>query len=180
MTHKLKIFRNNLLIIIFLSAISVSFSGCGVYSFSPASINPDIKTIAVPLYADLTGMGPANLSRRFTEKTRDYYQRNTKLSVVTQNPDLQLDCSVVGYQFTPVAPTSSGGTEQAAQTRLTVTVEVTFTNNKTPDESFEKTQFSAYGDFAASVQQSTAEAQLIEEISDQIILKIFNQTVANW
>jgi hypothetical protein len=163
---------------LFYLLLSIGLYSCGAYSFSPASINPDIKTIAVPLFGDRTGTGPANLSRRFTEKTRDYYQRNTKLSVVNTNGDLQLECYIVNYTFSPAAPTAA--TESASQMRLNITVEATYTNNKNPDENFEKKQFAFFADFPSDRQQSAEEPRLIEEISDQIILQMFNQTVANW
>lgn len=169
--------KTNILLnfVVFFSLLGLY--GCGAYSFSPASINPDIKTISVPLFGDRVGSTPPNLTRRFTEKTRDYYQSNTKLGVVNTVGDLQLDCSVISYQFSPIAPTAN---EVASKMRLTVVLEVSYTNTKNPDESFEKKSFSAFADFPSDRQQTTEEPRLIEEISDQIILQLFNQTVANW
>ena len=85
--------------------------------------------------------------------------------------------TVVGYDVRATAITAS---EQAAQNRLTVSVKVSFTNRKYPEESFPEKSFSAYADFDATQTLDAVEATLCEEIVEKLCEDIFNGTVANW
>lgn len=160
--------------------------GCGVYSFTGANISPDIKTISIQKFNDEIGNGPPNLSQLFTEKIRDYYQQNTSLSIVQNEGELQLEGSIVGYNLTPMAPRASGSqnfedTDIAALQRLTITVKVTYINTTDDSFDFDSKNFSFYADYDPEKQDfNSIEAELVEEIYDQIVLDIFNATVANW
>ena len=69
--------------------------------------------------------------------------------------------------------------EVAAQNRLTVTVKISYTNRKYPEEDFEKS-FSAFGDYDSTQSLDAVEASLCEEIVKQLCEDILNATVANW
>lgn len=153
-----------------------TLSGCKWYSFTGASISPDIKTISISNFLDRSGLGPPTLSQNFTEKLRDYYQRNTSLAQVKSNGDLKLEGSIIGYTVTPLAATAQ---QIASQNRLTITVQVKYINTKDKEGNVEQ-NFSFYADFPQELGLSSVERNLIETISDQIILDIFNKTVANW
>ena len=70
--------------------------------------------------------------------------------------------------------------EVAAQNRLTVTVKVSFTNRKYPEDDFENKTFSAYSDYDSNNSLDAVESSLCAEIVDKLIEDIFNATVANW
>ena len=133
----------NRLILLFLSvAITTS---CGVYSFTGASLSPEIKTISIQNFYNDSGGGPPDLSQLFTEKTKDYFQQNTNLTLVDQQGDIQLEGSIVKYEFSPVAPTASNRPNQpsiASQTRLTITVNATYVNLYDEQFNFEDKRFS--------------------------------------
>ena len=166
--------------------LTIFLAGCGVYSFTGANISPDIKTISIQTFYDEVGTGPPNLSQLFTEKIRDYYQQNTSLSIVTNEGDLQLEGSIVGYRLTPMAPRASGSqnfenTDIAALQRLTITVKVTYLNTQDDSYDFEGQNFSFYQDYDPEKEDfNSIEATLVEEIYDAIVLDIFNASVANW
>ena len=155
--------------------------GCKYYSFTGANISPDVKTISVTNFVDRSGGGPPTLSQTFTEKLRDYYQKNTSLTGVQANGDLQLEGSITGFALTPIAAQASNPNQPdvAAQTRLTITVSVKYANLKDPSVNFEQ-PFSFYADFPQATPLASVQTELIETISDQIMLDIFNKTVANW
>lgn len=157
--------------------------GCGVYSFTGASISPDIKTISIQNFFNDSGSGPPSLSQNFTEELRDYYQQNTSLQLVESDGDLQLDGTIVGYTTTPVAPVASGNdniADEAGATRLTISVQVNYVNNKDDDASFSRT-FQFYDDFDSRTSTLTAEEdRLIDAIFERIVFDIFNASVANW
>ncbi|MEQ9007488.1 MAG: hypothetical protein RLP12_06370, partial [Ekhidna sp.] len=67
------------LILLFL-AIGLG-SGCGVYSFTGASISPDTKTISISTFYNNAPLGPSNMSAIFTENIKDYFQQNTSLEL---------------------------------------------------------------------------------------------------
>ena len=73
-----------------------------------------------------------------------------------------------------------GEVVQAAQNRLTVNVKISFVNRKYPEDDFSDKSFSAYADFDAMQSLDAVEAELCEEIVEQLCDDIFNATVANW
>lgn len=150
--------------------------GCGIYSFTGTNISPDVKSISIANFIDRSGLGPPYLSQRFSEKLRDYYQRNTNLILARSKGDLQVEGNITGYALSPVAATVA---EVASSTRLTITIQVRFANLKDDTQNLENS-FSFYKDFPSNTSLQSVEQQYIEDITDQIILDIFNKTVANW
>ncbi len=165
----------------FLGLVVTIITSCSVYTFT--GTNTNAKTITVLNFYNDTGRGPANLSQQFTELLRDYYQRNTSLVVVERGGELLVEGSISGYNTRPVAPIASGSDQQAdvaGSTRLTIRVQVDFTNTLNEEADFSRS-FSFYDDFNSQTSNLTAEEdQLIETIFDQVIFDIFNTTVANW
>lgn len=171
---------NKLSVLLLLFAIT----GCGVYSFNGASIDYALtKTLSVSNFFNDTAGGPPNMGQTFTEEMREYFQRNTKLELVTSKGDLQFEGAISSYDIRPQAVTSSGSrtlSDQSGLMRLTIAVEVAFTNTKKEEESFKRT-FSFYADYDPQSTTLTAvEDDLVEEIFDQIIFDIFQASVAQW
>ena len=166
-----------------LLVIVGGFSGCGLkYSFSGASTAA--KTIQIDQFFNNTDLGPANLGPTFTNKLKDYYQRNSSLKVVPQDGELQIDGTLTTYSVTNIAPVSSGsGTDQtsvAALSRLTIAVSANYIDNNEPKNSFKNKSFSFYADFPNEQNLSTVQEDLEKKIFEQILMDIFNATVANW
>lgn len=155
-------------------------AGCGVYSFTGVAITAETLSIQA-FYNDADG-GPPDLAQQFTNRLTDYYQQNTNLTLVQENGELQLEGAVTGYRLSPVAPSAATGDfdNTAALTRLTITVKATYINTEDDSFNFENKSFSFYSDFDNSQNLTAIESQLIDEIYDQIILDIFNASVANW
>jgi hypothetical protein len=127
--------------------------------------------------------GPANIADNFTNQLKDYFLQNTNLSIYQNDGELQFEGTIASYLLTPVSPQAGRGdprSELAAQTRLTINVKVTFTNTLDEKASFTNKNFSFYQDFNNDLNVATIEEQLINTIFEQIILSIFNDTVANW
>ena len=112
----------------------------------------------------------------FTEKLKEYYQRNTSLKLKPNDADLLLEGTITGYELTPVSATSS---DKAALNRLTIRVEARFVNTKNEAENFEK-EFSFYQDFPQEQTLTQVEGSLVPKIIDQLVLNIFNDTAAQW
>ena len=158
--------------------------GCGVYSFTGASISPEIKTISIETYFNNSPLGPSNMSVLFTEKLKDYFQKNTSLILVDSEGDLQLEGSIDDFSTSPVAPTAEGGKNAqyfTGLTRLNVRVTSSYLNTQEDQFNYDNKSFSFYKDFDQNSQELSAnEQEFLEEIFDQIILDIFNSSVANW
>ena len=168
----IKIFRTAL-----LAVLAMVISGCGIYSFTGTSIQPDVKTITINYFEYKALKVNPTLSNTITEALKDKFTKMTKLEQVDLDGDLEIIGEVTGYDVKATAITAN---EQAAQNRLTVNVKITFIDRKYPENSFENKSFSAYADFDAMQQLDAVESSLCEEIVEKLCEDMFNATVANW
>ena len=152
------------------------FGGCSAnYNFTGGSIEPNISTISIQSFFNQSGNGPPTMSLQLTEKLKAFYQNNTKLTIVKENGDWQLEGMITRYYLQPIAPQAN---MTAGQMRLTITVNATFTDEKN-NRNFKK-DFSFYSDYDQSQTLSQVEAEKVNTILDQLVLMIFNETTSNW
>lgn len=151
-------------------------SGCGIYSFSGTSIQPDVKTVTIDLFEYTALKVNPTLSNELTEALKDKFRKMTRLEQVDSDGDLEIEGAITGYDVRSMAVTAN---ETAAQSRLTVSVKIIFTNRKYPEEDFEKS-FSAYSDYDSMQSLDAVESSLCEEIVEKLCEDILNATVANW
>jgi hypothetical protein len=151
-------------------------TGCGIYSFTGASISPDVKTVSIKYFPNNAPMVQPTLSRKFTETLRDKFTSQTNLNMVSSNGDLNIEGEITGYSTEPVA---IQGDQKAALQRLKIIVNVRFTNIKDEKQNFE-TSFSRFADFDASSRLSDVEESLIDQINDELTQDVFNKAVVNW
>jgi len=164
-----------LMITLAMAAVSL-LSGCGIYSFTGASISPDVKTISVKYFPNNAPLVQPTLSNTFTEALRDKFTNQTNLKLVKSGGDLSIEGEITGYSIEPVAIQSN---QQAASQRLKITISVRFTNKMDEKQNFE-TSFSRYEDYDASSSLSQVESGLIETITDALAQDVFNKAVVNW
>jgi len=164
-----------------LPLILCVYTGCGVYSFTGASISPDVETISIQTFYNNAPLGPSTMSVTFTEKIKDYYQQNTSLQLIDNSGDLQVNGFISNYTITPVAANIGGnqGQDFSALSRITITISAAYVNLKDPTFDFDQ-DFSFFRDYDTDIDLASNEEQFVEEIFDQIILDIFNASVANW
>ncbi len=151
---------------------------CGMYSFTGASIPPEMKTISVQFFENTSPLVVPYLSQQFTEALKERIRNQTSLSMVRTEGDGDFTGNITGYSIQPV---SIQANERAGQERLTITVNVKYANTLKPDLSFEK-PFTRYADFQVTGSNSfqTQEAGLIRQINKQLTEDIFNAAFANW
>ena len=149
---------------------------CGIYTFTGADIHPSIKTISIPFFQNQAPIVQATLSENFTTELQDRFLQQTNLESVNFNGNLQFDGYISDYNVRPISISSS---DLANQNRLTIKVFVRFTNQIEKDKSFEQS-FSRYADFDSSLNLSSVEEQLSQEIITELIDDIFNKAVVNW
>lgn len=162
-----------------LAVVVMAFlaSGCGIYSFTGTSIQPDVKTITINYFEYKALKVNPNLSNDLTEGLKNEFKKMTRLEQVDMDGDLEISGEVTGYDVKASAVTAN---EVAAQNRLTVTVKVSFENKKYPEDNIDNQSFSAYADFDSNNSLDAVEASLCQEILEKIITDIFNATVAQW
>jgi hypothetical protein len=154
------------------------FSGCTVtYKLNGASVDYSrIKTISVLDFPNQATLIYAPLSQSFTEGLKEKFITQTKLKMLPREGDLQLEGEIVGYDLTPLAQRSDG---YASETKLTLIVNVRYTNTTDEKENFEQ-RFSAYRTFTSASMLEDVQDDLLAEMTKEIAEAIFNKTVANW
>lgn len=155
----------------------LALSGCGIYSFSGTSIQPDVNSITIGFFEYRAARVNPSLANDMTEELKNKFRRLTRLEQLDEDGDLEITGAITGYDVVASAITAN---ETAAQNRLTVSVSVNFTNRKYPEDNFEKKSFSAYADYDSSNSLDAVESSLCAEIIEKIIEDIFNATVAQW
>ena len=151
-------------------------SSCGIYSFSGASIPAEAKTVSVQYFPNNAQLVNPLLSNTLTNALNDIFVNQTTLQSVAQNGDLALEGEITGYSTSPIAIT---GNQTAAMNRLTVTVNVRFTNKYDESKSFEQS-FSQYQDYPSGQDLSSVQDVLVEEIVNNLCEDIFNKAMVNW
>ena len=159
-----------------LAIVLLSSAGCGIYSFTGASISPDVKTVSIKYFPNNSPLVQPTLSRKFTEALRDKFTSQTNLSMISSNGDLNLEGEITGYSTEPVA---IQGNQKAALQRLKVTINVRFTNKKDEKQNFESS-LSRFADYDAASRLSDVEDGLIEQIIEELAQDVFNKAVVNW
>ena len=151
-------------------------SSCGIYSFSGASIPAEAKTVSVQYFPNNAQLVNPLLSNTITNALNDMFVNQTTLQSVAQNGDLALEGEITGYSTSPIAIT---GNQTAAMNRLTVTVNVRFTNKYDESKNFEQ-KFSQYQDYPSGQDLNAVQDVLVEQIVEDLCQDIFNKAVVNW
>jgi len=162
--------------IIFIATL-IFMSACTVnYSFTGASIPIEVKTINIKYFPNNASLIEPTLSQKLTEALEDKFVSETSLILVNEGGDLILEGAITGYRTQPVAIQEN---DQAAMNRLTITIDVNYTNTVDEKMSFESV-FSRYADYASDQNLAEIQGQLIDEINEMLVEDVFNKAVINW
>lgn len=134
------------------------------------------KTISVSNFPIRAALVYPPLQSTFENGLLDYITRNTRLQVVDNGGDIQMEGEITGYNLSPQAVTENA---LASKTRLTISVRVKYTDTKNDKNDLDQT-FSAYQDFDSNEMLTDVQDQLCQEITEQLIDLIFNATLGNW
>jgi len=166
-----------LFIIPFIILLFSGMQSCKVsYSLSGTNIPVEIQTYSVQYFPNRAPLVQAQLSQLVTDGLKDKIQNQTRLELVNGFGDVDFSGEIKNYE---TKPTAISGNERAALNRLTITIQVRYTNTFNPDESFE-TNFTRYEDYESSKNLSDVEDELIDLILEQILEDIFNKAFVNW
>ena len=152
-------------IAVLVMALAVVCQGCGIYSFSGASIPAEAKTVSVDYFPNHAQLVNPLLSDNLTTALRDAMNSQTTLDLIETGGDLAFEGEITDYRTTPVAITG----QTAAMNRLTITVKVRFSNRIDDTKDFEQSFY------LMSVQEA-----LTATIVEQLVEDIFNKALVNW
>ena len=160
---------------VFVCLCLVVNTGCGIYSFSGATIEG--KDINIHQLDNRAPNVVPNLSSTLTQKIRSRILSQTGLASVTKDDaDYDIAGAITTYA---VSVTGAQGVQVATKNRLTISLEVKFKNRLNDKSSFSQT-FTRFADFDASQLLQSVEGKLIEDIGNQLADDIFNKAFVNW
>ena len=156
----------------------LAVSACSVsYKFNGASIDyTKTKTIQINDFPIRSSYVWGPMGPMFNNELKDMYSRNTRLSQVKRNGDMKIEGEITQYQQRNKSVSSEGF---SAQTELSITVNVRFTNNANHAEDFEKS-FTASQSYETTQSLQAVQEELVTLMIKDICDQIFNATVANW
>lgn len=159
-----------------LFLVTLTFTSCGFYNFTGAK-KIDAKTFQVNYFQNNAPLVQPGIERTFTLKLQDIIQNQTNLNLTNTNGDLLYEGEITGYNITPMAATAD---QKAAQNRLTITINVRYTNRNKEEDNFQKA-FSFYYDYPGDQQLVGASlSSALDVIFERITQDIFNESLAKW
>ena len=152
-------------------------SGCAYYSFSGASIQPHLTTIAIPLTEDRSLSPLTLLDETLTEMLVDRFVRQTRLTLVEDEDeaDLVLTTQITQYNN---APTSVSSQERAQFNRITLSITAQY-HNRVDDDILERTlsSFDDYDPLEGGLEaEESAALSALSNIADDL----FTAATSNW
>lgn len=161
---------------IILPVLFLTFNGCSVYNFTGAKpINA--KTFQVNYFQNNADLIEPGIERKFTQDLQNLIQNQTNLSLTNSGGELVYEGEIVDYRVSPMTATAD---QRAAQNRLTISVNVRFTNKNKEEDDFEK-RFSFFYDFPGTSQLVGSQlTTALDVIFERITQDIFNESLAKW
>ena len=160
-----------LVALLLLTACSVS------YKFNGASIDySKTKTIQITEFPLRSSYVWGPMAPMFNNQLRDQFAAHTRLVQVKRNGDLKIEGEITQYQQRNKSVSAEG---YSAQTELSMTVNVRFTNTVNHSEDFERT-FTATQSYETTRTLNEVQEELVTQMCKDLCDQIFNATVANW
>lgn len=171
----LKSKMNKIKFILFIISITI-LNSCSVYNFTGTG-KIDAKTFQVNNFLNNAQLIEPGIDRTFTQRLQNLIQNQTNLNLTNSGGDLVYEGEIVDYRISPMSA-SAGDT--ASQSRLTITVNVKFSNKKKEKDDFEK-RFSFYYDYTGTdLLVGSKLTTALDEIFERITQDIFNDSLAKW
>ena len=161
--------------VLLLLACMPLMMACGFYSFTGASIAPNIHSVTIKYFPNTAMKVNPALSQLLTETLKDKFTRETRLQIVDKGGDLEFSGNISDYSITAIGRNGN----QAASNQLSISVKVDYVNRVNPKESW-STTITKTSTYDASQSLATVESDLCNQICKLIADEIFNRSVANW
>lgn len=160
----------------FLVVLVLILSSCSVsYNFTGTG-KLDAKTFQVNYFQNMADIVEPGIERTFTQRFQNVILNQTNLKLVSTGGELLYEGEIVEYRITPMAATSD---QTAAQNRMTITVNVRYSNKNKEEDNFER-RFTHFYNYEANKLPSEVMQDALNEIYERITQDIFNQSLAKW
>lgn len=165
-------------VLLFMTAVALlMLPSCKIsYSFTGASISPDVKTISIQYFQNRASLVQPELSQSLTEALIDKCRSQTNLTLVGGLGDVNFEGDITDYKTETM---TISGEARAAVNRFTISVKVRFSNSVDPDNSYEQV-FSRFETYDSNLDLSQVEKTLSTKIIEQLVEDIFNKAFVNW
>lgn len=162
--------------LLILLLVLITSNSCSVYNFTGTG-KIDAETFQVGFFQNNAELIEPGIDRTFTLELQDLIQNQTNLNLVLNGADLSYEGEITDFRVTPMTATAD---QRAAQNRLTIRINVRFTNKRKESDDFEKS-FSFFFDYPADEQLAGATLNAaLKEIFERITQDIFNESLAKW
>ena len=158
-------------------AAALILASCSVsYKFNGASIDySKTKTIQIADFPIRSSYVWGPMASIFNNQLKDQFANHTRLIQVKRNGDMKIEGEITNYNQRNKAVTAEG---HSAQTELSMTVNVRFTNNANHNEDFEK-QFTATSTYETTQSLNSVQEELVTQMVKDITDQIFNCVVTS-
>ena len=153
----------------------VNIQGTCRYSLKDVSIPPEIKTVRVFFIENKARYINPQLSPKLSDKLRQKIINQTRLSQTNNDADYEISGYISDYSVN----TSGISQQQVASNNLNVTVHIIFKNKQDEKKNFEA-DITRNFPFSASKSLTQAEAELNEQMVNNLTDEIFNRIFSNW
>lgn len=151
------------------------------YSFTGSSLTTE-KTLWIKPFPNNSALVQPELEQAFTIALQNRFFQRTRLKGQEIDPDIYIEGEITDYRITPATISTSTDPNlpaQAAQSRLSISVQVRYRNKVDKNLNFSRlyTDEILFNNDNSTVNISLSQ---LNQINDRIINKIFNDIVANW
>ena len=158
--------------------LATALASCAVsYKFNGASIDyTKTKTIQIADFPIRSSYVWGPMAPLFNNALKDQFASHTRLTQVKRNGDMKIEGEITQYTQRNKSVSSEG---YSAQTELSMTVNVRFTNNANHNDDFEQS-FTASQTYETTQSLNAVQEELVTQMVKDLVDQIFNATVANW
>ncbi|WP_243472808.1 LptE family protein [Winogradskyella sp. MH6] len=155
--------------------LTITLTGCGIYSFTGLTETPD--SFQVNFFQNNADLVEPGLDIQFTNALQDLIQNQTSAQLVTSGGEVIYEGEIVEYRIAPMTATSDN---RAAQNRLTISINVRYINTLDSEKDIEQ-RFSFFFDYGADEQLvGGLKDEAHEVIFERLTQDIINATLADW
>ena len=155
--------------------VITTITTCGVYSPYGAATS-GAQTFRVYRFEATHPLVSATSALSISESLVDRVQRQSNLKLVSGEAELKFHGKVVDWLVQPI---NIQGDETASANRVTITVDVIYTNSLDESLSFQR-KFNRFVDVPSSSDLFSIEDEIANEIGELLSLDIFNASLGNW
>jgi hypothetical protein len=161
----------------FLFVVMLTLNACSVsYNFTGTG-KIDAKTFQVNYFLNNSELVQPGIERTFTNRLQDIILNQTNLSLTNAGGDLVYEGEITDFRISPMTATAD---QRASQNRLTIAVQVRFTNKNKEEDNFDK-KFSFFFDYSGDAQLVGSQLNAaVDVIFERITQDIFNESLAKW